>query len=129
VLPAAVGIGYSLLESEPASLRVCVAENWLGLRLLHPVQGNFTMWFESVFLEAEMDLPRGWKLRERGQIYFYRQDPDNRNSDVGWDNSIELTKQLTKLFSLSLRHEYRANRPSLQGADYNKLRLLLGLDF
>lgn len=124
-----VGVGYELWDTEQAALRVGVAENWLGLRLLHPVQGNFSMWFESVFAEAELELPRGWKLRERGQIYFYRQEPDSRSSDRGWDNSIELTKQLTELFSLTLRHEYRANRPSLQGADYNKLRLLLGLDF
>jgi len=123
------GVGYKLLETERAALRVGVAENWIGVRLFHPVQGNFTAWFESVFVEAELDLPRGWKLRERGQLYLYRRDPDSRESDRGWDNSIELTKQLTEQFSLTLRHEYRLNRPSLQGADYEKLRLLLGLDF
>ncbi len=124
-----LGIGYTLMDTERASLRAGVAENWIGVRLLHPVQGNFTAWFESVFAEAELTLPRGWKLRERGQIYFYRRDPDSRESDRGWDNSVELTKQLTDQFSLTLRHEYRVNRPSLQGADYEKLRLLLGLDF
>lgn len=123
------GVGYELLETERAELRAGVAENWIGVRLFHPVQGNFTAWFESVFAEAELDLPRRWKLRERGQIYFYRNNPDSRESDRGWDNTIELTKQLTEQFSLTLRHEYRVNRPSLQGADYDKLRLLLGLDF
>ncbi|MCC6415496.1 MAG: hypothetical protein IT582_06280 [Opitutaceae bacterium] len=119
-----LGLGYEIVTTEWATLRAGVAENWVWLRIMDPVQIDYTQWFESVFFEAELDLPKGWKLRERGQLYLYRGDMPR-----GWDNTLELTKRLGDLLSVTVRHEYRINRPSLQVSDYNKLRLLLGLDF
>lgn len=118
------GFGYSLLDDDPFILRVGVAENWLGLWLYEPADVDVHAWFESAFVEAEFQLPWSVQLREFGQLYAYRGD-----AGLGWDNTIEFSKKLTDALSLSLRHEYRSNRPSLKGSDYSKLKLLLGFDY
>lgn len=118
------GLGYSLLDAEPFILRVGVAENWLGLWLYEPADVALDAWFESAFVEAEFQLPWSVELREFGQLYAYHGD-----AELGWDNTVELSKRLTDALSLSLRHEYRSNRPSLKGSDYAKLKLLLGFDY
>ena len=79
---------------------------------------------ESVFLETELKLPWGLLLTDRG-VYYY----SISSKADGWENRIELTKRFTETLSTALRHELRRGSPDGKAQDYDRLRLMLGLDF
>jgi hypothetical protein len=75
-------------------------------------------------VETELKLPWGLLLTDRG-VYYYS---FSTRAD-GWENRIELTKKFTETLSTAIRHELRRGSPDGKAQDYDRLKLLLGLDF
>ena len=79
---------------------------------------------ESAFVETELRLPWGLLLTDRGVYYYSRSSRRD-----GWENRVELTKKFTETLSTAIRHELRRGSPDGRAQDYDRLKLLLGLDF
>ena len=66
----------------------------------------------------------GLLLTDRGVYYYSRSSRRD-----GWENRVELTKKFTETLSTAIRHELRRGSPDGRAQDYDRLKLLLGLDF
>ena len=79
---------------------------------------------ESVFVEAEWELPWRITLTERG-VYYYALS----TKEDGWENKFQIDKKLTETLSVGVLHELRYNNPDVRVSDFELLKLLIGLDF
>jgi hypothetical protein len=124
LLQQEIGTGVSLLTSPARKLRVGVSENLFDVWTTSPPAAHSSRTAESAFIETELKLPWGLLLTDRG-VYYY-----SISSGVdGWENRVELTKKFTETLSTAIRHEFRRGSPDGKAQDYDRLKLLLGLDF
>jgi hypothetical protein len=124
LLQQEIGAGISLLTSPARKLRVGVSENLFDVWTTSPPTAHSSRTAESVFVETELRLPWGLLLTDRG-VYYY----SISSKHDGWENRVELTKKFTETFSTAIRHELRRGSPDGKAQDYDRLKLLLGLDF
>ena len=119
-----VGLGVSALNQIHRKLRVEASGNLFSNWGTTP-DGTYTSrMVASSFLEAEFKLPWKMNLLERGAYYL----PSSSATD-GWENRVELTKKFTETLSTSIRHDIRRYNPDGKTQDYERLRLLFGVDF
>jgi hypothetical protein len=88
------------------------------------MQSHTSQTVESLFAEFEAKLPWRISLTNRGVWYY-----SIRTKDEGWENRFEVSKKLTETLTVGVRHETRRNNPDVRAADYERLRMLFGLDF
>ncbi len=124
LLQQEIGAGISLLHREDRQLRVGVSENRFDVWITEPRDTHEGTNAESIFVEAEWELPWRITLSERG-VYYY----DLSTKEDGWENKFQVDKKLTETLSIGILHELRYNNPDVRVADYSLLRLLIGLDF
>jgi hypothetical protein len=124
LLQQEIGYGINLLTRPERKLRVGVSENLFDVWTTSPPTAHTSRTVESGFIETELRLPWGLLLTDRG-VYYY----SFSTQDDGWENRIELTKKFTATLSTAIRHELRRGSPDGKAQDYDRLRLLLGLDF
>ena len=117
------GGGVRVVDQPGKILRVGVAKSFYNIHLIKYDQ-DVALDGESVFVEAELDLPWRVSIRDRGQFLWY-----SDGDDQGAANEVEVTKHLTDFWWIGIRHEFRMNAPELQGDDMSKLKLFLGVDF
>jgi hypothetical protein len=123
LLQQELGVGVSIVDKDSRKLRVGISENlfdtWLTTTDTH-----ITQTVESVFGEVEARLPWRIVITDRGVWYYSIADQSK-----GWENRFEINKKLTETLTMGLRHEVRRNNPDVRSADYQRLRVLFGLDF
>lgn len=119
-----LGGGVRVVEHDKSVLRLGLARNHYGLRLLN-YSLDATLWSTSLFAEAELDLPFEIDIRNRGEYHRY----EETDAVDGWENEFEISKRLIGAVVLSLKHEYRRNAPEIKGEDYSKFVFLVGVDF
>lgn len=124
LLQQEIGYGINLLTKAERKLRVGVSENLFDVWTTSPPTAHTSRTVESAFIETELRLPWGLLLTDRG-VYYYS---FSTQAD-GWENRIELTKKFTATLSTAIRHELRRGSPDGKAQDYDRLKLLLGLDF
>lgn len=124
LLQQEIGAGVNLLTSPARKLRVGVSENLFDVWTTSPPASHTSRTAESAFIETELRLPWGLLLTDRG-VYYY----SISSQADGWENRIELTKKFTETLSTAVRHELRRGSPDGKAQDYDRLKLLLGLDF
>jgi hypothetical protein len=124
LLQQEIGAGINLLTSPARKLRVGVSENLFDVWTTSDPAAHTSRTAESAFVETELKLPWGMLLTDRG-VYYYS---FSTKAD-GWENRIELTKKFTETLSTAIRHELRRGSPDGKAQDYDRLKLLLGLDF
>jgi hypothetical protein len=124
LLQQEIGAGINLLTSPARKLRVGVSENLFDVWTTSDPASHSSRTAESVFVETELKLPWGMLLTDRG-VYYY----SFSSKGDGWENRIELTKKFTETLSTAIRHELRRGSPDGKAQDYDRLKLLLGLDF
>jgi hypothetical protein len=124
LLQQEIGAGLNLVATAKAKVRAGISENLFDVWVLTPGGDHDWRTAESVFLENELKLPWGLLVTQRG-VYYYSFD----TKGDGWENRIELTKKFTKTLSTALRHEMRRGSPDGKAQDYDRLKLLFGLDF
>ncbi len=124
LLQQEIGAGVNLLTTPDRKLRVGVSENLFDVWTTSPPKTHSSRTAESAFVETELKLPWGMLLTARG-VYYYSLS----TGDDGWENRIELTKKFTETLSTAIRHELRRGSPDGKAQDYDRLKLLLGLDF
>lgn len=117
------GGGVRVVDQPGKILRVGAAKSFYNIHLIKYDQ-DIALNGESVFVEAELDLPWRVSIRDRGQFLWY-----SDGDDQGAANELEVTKHLTDVWWIGIRHEFRMNAPELQGDDMTKLKLFLGVDF
>lgn len=117
-----LGYGVSVLSGPARHLRLGVSENVLDVwgSPLGPRAGHGSRAVPSLFDEAEVALPWRISVTQRGVWY-------PQSTPYGWEDRTELNKKLTETLSVGLTHEIRRRNPDAR--DYERLRLLLGLDF
>lgn len=124
LLQQEIGIGYNVSSTAARKVRVGVSQNLFDLWPLTSGGGEHTSrGVQSAFEEVELKLPWRMGLTQRGVWYPVKSD------DHGWENRIELNKKLTETLSTALRHEIRRNNPDGSAQDYDRLKVLFGLDF
>lgn len=124
LLQQEIGVGFNLLAKPTRKVRAGISENIFDLWSTAPVEKHTSRTVESLFEEAELNLPWRISVSQRGVWYV----PVNARTN-GWENRVELNKKLTETLSAAVRHEIRRNNPDGSSQDYTRLRLLLGLDF
>lgn len=124
LLQQEIGAGYTLLSTDARKVRLGVSENLFDTWTFGPAATHNSRVAESMFVEAELKLPWRMTMSERAVGY----NPFT-NQRYAWENRVDLTKKLTETLSVSVRHEIRKNNPDGSAQDYQRLRLLLGLDF
>lgn len=124
LLQQEIGTGLSLLTSPARKLRVGVSENLFDVWVTSPPASHNSRTAESMFVETELKLPWGLLLTDRG-VYYYS---FSTRSD-GRENRAELTKKFTETLSAAIRQEFRHGSPDGTAQNYERLKLLLGLDF
>ena len=124
LLQQEIGAGINLLTKPARKLRVGLSENLFDVWTISAPTSHTARTAESAFVETELKLPWGLLLTDRG-VYYYS---FSSNGD-GWENRIELTKKFTETLSTAIRHELRRGSPDGKAQDYDRLKLLLGLDF
>lgn len=124
LLQQEIGVGYTLLSTEARKVRLGLSENLFDTWTFGPAAAHNSRVAESAFVEAELKLPWRMTMAERAVGY----NPFT-NQRYAWENRVDLTKKLTETLSVSVRHEIRKNNPDGSAHDYQRLRLLLGLDF
>lgn len=124
LLQQEIGGGINLLTSPARKLRVGVSENLFDVWTTTDPRSHTSRTSESAFVETELKLPWGLLLSDRG-VYYY----SFSSKADGWENRIELTKKFTETLSTAIRHELRRGSPDGKAQDYDRLKLLLGLDF
>jgi hypothetical protein len=118
-----LGGGIRVIDRPGSILRVGVSESFYNIDFLdYPAHRSLRG--ESVFVEAELELPWRVSIRDRGQVLWYS---DGAGRGIG--NELEITKHLSDVWWIGIRHEYRVNAPELQGGDLSKLKVFLGVDF
>ena len=124
LLQQEVGGGFNLLAKPGRIVRAGVSENLFDVWNSAPVEEHDSRAVASLFEETELTLPWRMSVSQRGVFYVPFTSQAN-----GWENRIELNKKLTETLSVSVRHEIRRHSPDGSAQDYQRLRLLLGLDF
>lgn len=124
LLQQEIGAGINLLTSPARKLRVGVSENLFDVWTTSAPTSHTSRTAESAFVETELKLPWGLLLTDRG-VYYY----SFSSKADGWENRVELTKKFTETLSTAIRHELRRGSPDGKAQDYDRLKLLLGLDF
>lgn len=124
LLQQELGLGYNVLVKPARKLRVGVSENlfdtWNSATI---VEHHTTRGVASVFEETEFALPWRITISQRGVWYPVPGQHD------GWENRFDVNKKLTETLSASLRHEIRRHNPDGTAQDYDRLKLLFGVDF
>jgi hypothetical protein len=118
------GVGVNIFAKPTRNVRLGLAENVFDVWQLTEPRIHEQNNAESMFLEADWQLPWRMKVTERGVWYHTFASGQN-----GFENKIELDKKLTETFIVGLRHETRQNNPDVRIQDYTLLKLLLGIDF
>lgn len=124
LLQQEIGFGVNLLTSPARKLRLGLSENLFDVWTTSPPTAHTARTAESAFVETELKLPWGLLLTDRGVYYYSRSSRGD-----GWENRVELTKKFTETLSNAIRHELRRGSPDGRAQDYDRLKLLLGLDF
>ncbi len=124
LLQQEVGAGVSILNRDGRQLRLGVSENRFDVWVSEPKRNHEGTNAESIFVEAEWELPWRITLTERG-VYYY----DLSTREDGWENKFQIDKKLTETLSVGVLHELRYNNPDVRVSDYELLKLLIGLDF
>lgn len=124
LLQQEIGAGVNLLTKPARKLRLGVSENLFDVWTTSDPSSHTSRTAESIFVETELKLPWGLLLTDRG-VYYY----SFSTKGDGWENRIELTKKFTETLSTAIRHELRRGSPDGKAQDYDRLKLLLGLDF
>lgn len=124
LLQQEIGAGINLLTTPARKLRVGVSENLFDVWTTSAPANHDSRTAESAFVETELKLPWGLLLTDRG-VYYY----SFSSKGDGWENRVELTKKFTETLSTAIRHELRRGSPDGKAQDYDRLKLLLGLDF
>lgn len=116
-----IGVGYRLIDKP--TYKTTVSANWafLNLRLFHYATLNFDVPVVSV--ENDFTFPWKLSLKHNARAYYLISD-----DQLSMTSELELKKQLTDFFYLTLRHEYRVDFIS-EANELNRLRLLFGIDF
>jgi hypothetical protein len=123
LLQQEIGVGYHILTKPSRKLRAGVSQNLFDTWNTAPGAEHTSRGVVSTFEEFEFTLPWRITLSQRGVWY-----PVSNQND-GWENRFELQKKLTETLSTSLRHEIRRHNPDGTAQDYDRLKLLFGLDF
>lgn len=123
LLQQEIGAGLQLFASAARKVRAGISHNRFDTWNSAPVADHQSVSAQSVFEEIDLKLPWRISLAQRGIWYPV---PSQRD---GWDGRIELNKKLTETLSVSFRYEIRRHNPDGSAQDYNKTKLLLGLDF
>ncbi|MBI2496458.1 MAG: DUF481 domain-containing protein [Opitutae bacterium] len=126
LLQQELGAGLNLLSKDKYKVRTGVSENLFDVWSLvaDPADDHSSRTTESAFVENELKLPWSLLMVQRG-VYYYSVS----SQDGGWENRVELTKKFTKTLSTALRHEMRRGSPDGRAQDYDRLKLLFGVDF
>lgn len=124
LLQQEIGFGLSVITKPSRKLRLGVSENLFDVWTTSPPTTHSSRTAESAFVETELRLPWGLLLTDRG-VYYYSVS----SQADGWENRVELTKKFTETLSTAIRHELRRGSPDGKAQDYDRLRLMLGLDF
>jgi hypothetical protein len=119
-----IGFGVSVIAKPSRKLRIGLSENLFDVWTTSPPATHSSRTSESAFVETELRLPWGLLLTDRG-VYYY----SISSQADGWENRVELTKKFTETLSTAIRHELRRGSPDGKAQDYDRLRLMLGLDF
>lgn len=123
LLQQEIGAGLQLFSGATRKVRTGVSHNRFDTWNSAPVAEHQSVSAQSVFEEVELKLPWRISISQRGIWY-----PVPRQRD-GWDGRIETNKKLTETLSVAFRYEIRRHNPDGSAQDYNKTKLLLGLDF
>ncbi len=123
LLQQEIGVGVNLFNSPTRKLRVGVSENMFDTWVT-PADQHFAENIEALFAEFEAKLPWRITVTNRGVWYYSVSDQTD-----GWENRFEINQKLTETLSVGVRHETRRNNPDVRSADYERLRLLFGVDF
>jgi hypothetical protein len=124
LLQQELGFGWHVLTKPSRKLRVGLSQNLFDTwNLTPPNRSHTSHGVVSSFEEIELTLPWRITISQRGVWYPVRNDQD------GWENRFEINKKLTETLSTSLRHEIRRHNPDGTAQDYDRLKLLFGLDF
>jgi len=123
LLQQEIGLGFNLLNTPTQKLRAGISENMFDTWVT-PMSEHFAESVESLFAEFEAKLPWRITLTNRGVWYYSISDQTD-----GWENRFEINQKLTETLSIGMRHEVRRNNPDVRSADYERLRVLLGVDF
>jgi RNase P/RNase MRP subunit p29 len=118
-----LGGGIRVIDRPGSILRVGVSESFYNIDFLD-YSAHLSLRGESVFVEADLELPWRVSIRDRGQVLWY-----SNGAGRGIGNELEITKHLSDVWWIGIRHEYRVNAPELQGGDLSKLKVFLGVDF
>ena len=124
LLQQELGAGWHVLTKPSRKLRVGLSQNLFDTwSLTPPARDHSSRGVISTFEELELTLPWRITIAQRGVWYPVRNQSD------GWENRFEIIKKLTETLSTSVRHEIRRNNPDGTAQDYDRLKLLFGLDF
>lgn len=123
LLQQEIGFGVHLWTTPVRKVRLGLSANLFDLWNFEPDADHTSRAVASTFEEIEFVLPWRMTLQQRGVWY-----PVESRRD-GWENRIELSKNLTETLSVALRHEIRRNSPDGAALDYTRLKMLVGLDF
>jgi len=124
LLQQELGAGWQILTMPSRKVRVGISENLFDTwNTAHLAAGHTSRGAASGFEELEFTLPWRITLSQRGVYYPVRNQRD------GWENRFDAVKKLTETLSISVRHEIRRHNPDGAAQDYDRLKLLFGLDF
>ena len=124
LLQQELGFGWHVLTKPSRKLRIGLSQNLFDTWNLTPPHDDHTSrGVISAFEEVELTLPWRITMSQRGVWY------PTRNQRDGWENRFELNKKLTETLSTSVRHEIRRHNPDGTAQNYDRLKLLFGLDF
>lgn len=124
LLQQELGVGWHVLTKPSRKLRVGLSQNFFDAwNLTPPNRDHTSRGVASTFEELELTLPWRITMSQRGVWYPVRNQRD------GWENRFEILKKLTETLSTSVRHEIRRHNPDGTAQDYDRLKLLFGLDF
>ncbi|WP_148218054.1 DUF481 domain-containing protein [Opitutus terrae] len=118
-----VGAGVNLFNTDTRKLRAGVSENLFDVWVT-PTDFHTSHAVESVFTEIEAKLPWRITLTDRSVWYY-----SIASQTDGWENRFEVSKKLTETLTIAARHDIRRNNPDERAADYERLRVLFGVDF
>jgi hypothetical protein len=123
LLQQELGVGFHLLTRPTRKVRMGVSQNRFDTWNTAPGAEHTSRRAMSAFEEIDLSLP--WRITISQRAVWY---PVPNQID-GWENRIELNKKLTETLSAAIRHEKRQHNPDGTATDYERLKLLLGLDF
>lgn len=123
LLQQEIGLGAHVFTRPTRKVRLGVAQNRFDTWNTAPGADRTSRRVMSAFEEFDLTLPWRITVSHRGVWYPVRSQID------GWENRVELNKKLTETLSAALRHEIRRNNPDGTAQDYERLKLLFGLDF